>query len=61
MKYRVRRLSRLGRRWVQTTSACRIDYMPPKERIEAAKNDWKLGRFDKVFGDEKEFIPLPAA
>jgi redox-sensitive bicupin YhaK (pirin superfamily) len=31
-----------------------------KERIEAAKNDWKLGRFDKVFGDEKEFIPLPA-
>jgi redox-sensitive bicupin YhaK (pirin superfamily) len=32
-----------------------------KERIEAAKNDWKLGRFDKVFGDEKEFIPLPAA
>jgi len=31
-----------------------------KERIEAAKNDWKLGRFDKVFGDEEEFIPLPA-
>ncbi len=31
-----------------------------KERIEAAKNDWRLGRFDKVFGDEKEFIPLPA-
>jgi redox-sensitive bicupin YhaK (pirin superfamily) len=30
-----------------------------KERIEAAKNDWKLGRFDKVFGDEKDFIPMP--
>ncbi len=30
-----------------------------KERIEAAKNDWKLGRFDKVFGDEEDFIPLP--
>ena len=31
-----------------------------KERIEEAKNDWKLGRFDKVFGDEQEFIPLPS-
>jgi len=31
-----------------------------KDRIEAAKNDWKLGRFDKVFGDEEQFIPLPA-
>lgn len=30
-----------------------------KERIEEAKNDWKLGRFDKVFGDEKDFIPMP--
>ena len=30
-----------------------------KERIEAAKNDWKLGRFDTVPGDDKEFIPLP--
>jgi len=30
-----------------------------KERIEEAKNDWKIGRFDKVFGDEKDFIPLP--
>ena len=30
-----------------------------KDRIEAAKNDWKHGRFDKVFGDETEFIPLP--
>ncbi len=30
-----------------------------KERIEAAKADWKNGRFDKVFGDEKDFIPLP--
>src|SRR5262249_19592245 len=31
-----------------------------RDRIDAAKNDWKLGRFDKVFGDEEEFIPLPA-
>lgn len=30
-----------------------------KERIEQAKEDWKQGRFDKVPGDEVEFIPLP--
>jgi redox-sensitive bicupin YhaK (pirin superfamily) len=30
-----------------------------KERIEAAKADWRDGRFDKIFGDEEEFIPLP--
>jgi len=30
-----------------------------KERIEQAKNDWKTGRFDKVFGDEEDYIPLP--
>jgi redox-sensitive bicupin YhaK (pirin superfamily) len=30
-----------------------------KDRIEQAKADWKAGRFDKVFGDEKDFIPLP--
>ena len=30
-----------------------------KERIEAAKADWAAGRFDKVFGDEEEFIPAP--
>jgi len=30
-----------------------------KERIEAAKADWKAGRFDIVPGDEREFIPLP--
>jgi len=30
-----------------------------KERIDAAREDWKSGRFDKVFGDEKEFIPMP--
>jgi redox-sensitive bicupin YhaK (pirin superfamily) len=30
-----------------------------KERIDAAKEDWKSGRFDKVFGDEEAFIPLP--
>ncbi len=32
-----------------------------KERIEAAKEDWKRARFDIVPGDEKEFIPLPPA
>lgn len=30
-----------------------------KERIEQAKEDWKAGRFAKVTGDEKEFIPIP--
>ena len=30
-----------------------------KERIEDAKEAWRSGRFDKVFGDEKDFIPLP--
>ncbi len=29
------------------------------ERIEQARNEWKLGRFGKVPGDEIEFIPLP--
>jgi redox-sensitive bicupin YhaK (pirin superfamily) len=30
-----------------------------RERIERAKDDWRSGRFGKVPGDEKEFIPLP--
>src|SRR5262249_35626292 len=30
-----------------------------KERIELAKREWKEGRFPKVPGDEREFIPLP--
>ena len=30
-----------------------------KDRIEAAKNDWKHARFDIVPGDEQDFIPLP--
>ena len=30
-----------------------------KERLEKAKEDWKAGKFPKVPGDEKEFIPLP--
>jgi redox-sensitive bicupin YhaK (pirin superfamily) len=30
-----------------------------RERIEQAKADWKAGRFGKVAGDEREFIPLP--
>ena len=32
-----------------------------RERIQQAKADWKGGRFAKVPGDEKEFIPLPEA
>ncbi|HEX3936944.1 MAG TPA: pirin family protein [Xanthobacteraceae bacterium] len=30
-----------------------------KDRIEAAKADWKAGRFELVPGDATEFIPLP--
>lgn len=30
-----------------------------RERIERAKDDWKAGRFARVAGDEREFIPLP--
>jgi redox-sensitive bicupin YhaK (pirin superfamily) len=30
-----------------------------KDRIEAAKEDWKAGRFGLVPGDTTEFIPLP--
>ena len=30
-----------------------------KSRLAKAKEDWKAGRFDKVVGDEDEFIPLP--
>ncbi|MGD9966186.1 MAG: pirin family protein [Hyphomonadaceae bacterium] len=30
-----------------------------KERIEQAKEDWKAGKFGKVPGDDKDFIPLP--
>jgi redox-sensitive bicupin YhaK (pirin superfamily) len=30
-----------------------------KDRIEQAKAEWKAGHFDKVPGDEIEFIPLP--
>jgi len=29
------------------------------DRIQQAKEDWKAGRFAKVPGDEKEFIPIP--
>lgn len=29
------------------------------ERIKSAAEDWKIGRFSIVPGDEKEFIPLP--
>ena len=30
-----------------------------QERIEAAKRDWRDGRFPAVPGDEHEHIPLP--
>lgn len=30
-----------------------------RERLEQAKEDWRTGRFAKVPGDDKEFIPLP--
>lgn len=30
-----------------------------KERIEQAKMDWQQGKFGKIPGDDKEFIPLP--
>jgi redox-sensitive bicupin YhaK (pirin superfamily) len=30
-----------------------------KERIEKAKDDWRAGQFEKVVGDEVEFVPLP--
>lgn len=30
-----------------------------KDRIDAAKADWKQRRFDTVPGDDSEFIPLP--
>lgn len=30
-----------------------------KDMLEQAKEDWKNGKFAKVPGDEKEFIPLP--
>ena len=30
-----------------------------KERIEQAKEDWKLGRIILPPNDDKEFIPLP--
>lgn len=30
-----------------------------RERINHAKEEWKAGRFPKVPGDDKEFIPIP--
>lgn len=30
-----------------------------RDRIDQAKADWKAGRFAKVPGDDKEFIPIP--
>lgn len=31
-----------------------------KERIEEAKQKWKAQEFDKIKGDETEFIPYPS-
>ena len=31
-----------------------------KDKIEAAKEEWRTGKFAIVPGDEKEFIPLPS-
>ena len=31
-----------------------------EERIEQAKQDWLSGKFGKIPGDDKEFIPLPS-
>jgi len=31
-----------------------------RDRLNQAKEDWQAGRFPKVPGDEKEFIPIPA-
>ncbi len=30
-----------------------------KDKIDAAKEEWKTGKFSMVPGDDKEFIPLP--
>jgi redox-sensitive bicupin YhaK (pirin superfamily) len=30
-----------------------------RDRIEAAKTDWRAGRFGAIPGDDQEFIPLP--
>ena len=30
-----------------------------KDRIDQAKDDWRSGRFARIPGDDKEFIPLP--
>ena len=32
-----------------------------KEKIEKAREDWKAQRFDKVPGDEDDFVPLPGS
>ncbi|MEO6607814.1 MAG: pirin family protein [Aestuariivirga sp.] len=31
-----------------------------KEKIDAAKEEWRTGKFSMVPGDDKEFIPLPS-
>ncbi len=46
--------AKLGRRYIEWNFVS-----SRKSRIEAAKEDWRAGRFPKVPGDDKEFIPLP--
>ena len=48
-----------GRRWTGRAIVFWNFVSSSRERIEQAKADWKAGRFGKVPGDEKEFIPLP--
>ncbi len=42
----------VGRRFIEWNFVSSL-----KERIEHAKDDWRTGRFEKVVGDEEEFIP----
>lgn len=44
----------LGRRYIEWNFVS-----SRRSRIDAAKADWKAGRFPQVPGDDKEFIPLP--
>lgn len=44
--------SPLGRRYIEWNFVS-----SRKNRIDQAREDWRAGRFDKVLGDEVEFIP----
>ena len=45
---------KMGRRYIEWNFVS-----SRKDRIVSAKEDWRAGRFPKVPGDEREFIPLP--